>query len=174
MQNRIFEICNELAKQGVKPTLERVRSELGGGSFSTINPILKQWKDGTKESIGTANIELPSDISSIGLKATAMIWKIANEHCSDLITGIRRETEHLISQATTERDEALNEIKRLESDNDSLVAEVARLNVQLDKERNETKRANELASELKGRLGAFEEIAKKPTRTVKAKNSETL
>lgn len=41
MKTKIFAVCEELQKSGVKPTLERVREALGGGSFSTINPILK-------------------------------------------------------------------------------------------------------------------------------------
>jgi hypothetical protein len=44
MKDKIFALCDELNATGIKPTLEKVRDALGGGSFSSINPILKEWK----------------------------------------------------------------------------------------------------------------------------------
>ena len=50
MKNKIFAICEQLQKTGVKPTLEKVREALGGGSFSTINPILKEcWMPSSRQ-----------------------------------------------------------------------------------------------------------------------------
>lgn len=124
MQKRILEICDKLSEQGIKPTLERVRNELGSGSFSTINPILKQWKESRVSSETLPSIDLPSEITAIGLKTAGMIWKVANEQCSDLIKAVRHETDQLIEQANIERDEALSEVNRLESENERLTAKI--------------------------------------------------
>lgn len=125
MQKRIIEICDRLAEQGIKPTLEKVRTELGGGSFSTINPVLKQWKESRESNDIPATIDLPSEITAIGLKAAGMIWKVASDQCNDLIKAIRHEADQLTEQATIERDEALGEIKRLESANERLTEKTA-------------------------------------------------
>jgi len=124
MQKRIIEICDRLAEQGIKPTLEKVRTELGGGSFSTINPVLKQWKESRESNDSPATIDLPNEITAIGLKAAGMIWKAANDHCNDLVKAIRHEADQLTEQAHNERDEALGEIQRLESENQRLTAKV--------------------------------------------------
>lgn len=82
MKKQIFNICNQLAEQGIKPTLVRVRSELGGGSFSTINPFLKQWKE-TRAVCNTQDInDLRTEITAIGQKATLLMWKAANDYCN--------------------------------------------------------------------------------------------
>ena len=122
MQKRIIEICDRLAEQGIKPTLEKVRTELGGGSFSTINPVLKQWKESRESNDSPATIDLPTEITAIGLKAAGMIWKAANDQCNDLVKAIRHEADQLTEQAHNERDEALGEIQRLESENQRLTA----------------------------------------------------
>ena len=91
MKKRIFNICNQLAEQGIKPTLVRVRSELGGGSFSTINPFLKQWKE-TRTVCNTQEInDLRTEIIAIGQKATLLIWKTANDHCNKVKTDQQNE-----------------------------------------------------------------------------------
>jgi chromosome segregation ATPase len=122
MKKRIIEICDKMAEQGIKPTLERVRDELGNGSFSTINPILKQWKENRALNNPATIIDLPSEIAAIGEKAAAMIWKVANDQCNGAIKAIKQETNQITEQANAERDEALNEIKRLESENERLNA----------------------------------------------------
>ena len=111
-----------MAEQGVKPTLERVRDELGSGSFSTINPILKQWKENQSANDIATSIDLPIEIAAIGEKATAMIWKAANDQCNNTIKTLKQETNQITEQANAERDEALHEIKRLESENEKLNA----------------------------------------------------
>jgi predicted RNase H-like nuclease (RuvC/YqgF family) len=116
MKDRIIKVCNQLTEQGVKPTLEKVRSELGGGSFSSINPVLKQWKEEKEKSDTLSNIDLPYEITAIGQKATAMIWKAANDQCSEIIKAAKHKTDLLIEQLNNELNEALSEIERLESE----------------------------------------------------------
>jgi chromosome segregation ATPase len=179
MQQRIFEICNKLAGQGIKPTLERVRNELGSGSFSTINPILKQWKETRETSDSSSAIDLPTDITAIGLKATALIWKAANDHCADLVKAVRHEAEQLVEQEQTERDEALTEIKRLESENERLADKLTQQSELLDELkikaalsekadetinalRVELEKAQKETAKLEGMLTVYEFIGKQP------------
>lgn len=179
MQKRIFEICNQLSEQGIKPTLERVRNELGSGSFSTINPILKQWKESRETPDISPSVDLPHEITAIGIKAAGMIWKTANDQCNDLIKAIRHETDQLTEQANIERDEALSEIKRLESENERLNAKSVqqeqsindlRIKAALAEKANETLNVLRLDLEkvqkekatLEGMLIVYESIGKQP------------
>ena len=120
MKDRIFDICNNLSASGIKPTLERVRSELGAGSFSTINTMLKEWKDSRLDKQAVTAVDLPSDIVDIGQKAAAMIWAIADQHCSKVISGIKHDALVVSEQITLERGEALGEINRLEIESERL------------------------------------------------------
>jgi hypothetical protein len=132
MQKRIIEICNKMAAEGIKPTLERIREELGSGSFSTINPILKQWKENRLSNHNVEPIELPTEIAAIGERATALIWKVANDQCNLMIKTIRDETNRLVEQSNAEREEALHEIKRLETEHERLNIKVAAQEVLID------------------------------------------
>ena len=48
LKDRVFEICENLYKNSEKITREKVRNLLGRGSFSTIGPIIKEWKEQRK------------------------------------------------------------------------------------------------------------------------------
>lgn len=105
MKNRVFDVCDQLAEQGIKPTLIRVRCELGGGSFSTINPLLKQWKEERRMSSTQTTAELHYEIAAIHQKSTASIWKIVSDYCDEVQQAHQEELEKLsikmsISDAT--------------------------------------------------------------------------
>jgi hypothetical protein len=106
MKKRIFNICNQLAEQGTKPTLVRVRNELGGGSFSTINPFLRQWKEDRRMSDTREVSDLRNEIAVIGQKATTLMWKMADDYCTKIkavkadatISALRMELEEVHRQ----------------------------------------------------------------------------
>lgn len=85
MRKRVFDACNKLAEQGIKPTLISVRNELGGGSFSTINPFLKQWKEEKKVDGSQTNVDLHHELATINRKMMDMIWKATDEHCNKVV-----------------------------------------------------------------------------------------
>ncbi len=45
LRERVFQICEGLAKNNKKINREVVREKLGGGSFSTISPLVSEWKE---------------------------------------------------------------------------------------------------------------------------------
>jgi len=112
MKDRIFTICDNLSRTGVSPTAEKVRAELGGGSFSTISPIIKQWRD--SQSRAEPAPEIPAAAQTAVNQATALIWKIATEHQAEAINAVRQECARIEHEAIAERDEALKEISFLE------------------------------------------------------------
>ncbi|CAG0940523.1 hypothetical protein BROC_01068 [Candidatus Brocadiaceae bacterium] len=112
MKEQIFSICDRLNQLGVKPTAQRVRDELGGGSFSTISPILKEWRD--SQSRAESVPDIPPEAQNAVYQATALLWKIATDHQAEAINAVRQECNRIEQEAIAERDEALREIEVLE------------------------------------------------------------
>jgi chromosome segregation ATPase len=159
MKNKIFAVCEELQKSGVKPTLERVREALGGGSFSTINPILKEWKEQQTTSEQPA-LELPPEAVQAASQAAALIWKIATDKSTELTNSMKHEFDASLKDAVTEKEEALKEVLNLEQAAANLTAEkqsqaeqINALTVQLQKLQlmldADVKQIEELKTELK-------------------------
>lgn len=113
MKDKIFTICAELTERNIKPTLENIRKELGGGSFSTINPILKEWKE-SRISKPAQSVAIPPEAGKAIEQATALVWRLATEHHAEAINAITAEANRIEQAAIAERDEALGEIKTLE------------------------------------------------------------
>jgi chromosome segregation ATPase len=140
MKDKIFALCDELNATGIKPTLEKVRDALGGGSFSSINPILKEWKEEQIRGGSRVAIELPAEALEAINQATQLIWKIATDKNAELANSMKNEFETLLKEAVTEKEEALKEIARLEqtaaklnSDNESQTQQISALSLQLQK-----------------------------------------
>lgn len=140
MKDKIFAVCDELNATGIKPTLEKVRDALGGGSFSSINPILKEWKEEQIRGGSRVAIELPAEALEAINQATQLIWKIATDKNAELANSMKNEFETLLKEAVTEKEEALKEIARLEqsaaklnSDNESQAQQISALSLQLQK-----------------------------------------
>lgn len=112
MKEKIFTICDTLSRTGVSPTAEKVRAELGGGSFSTISPIIKQWRDSLSKAEPAP--EIPAAAQTAVNQATALIWKMATEHQAEAINAVRQECARIEHETIAERDEALKEITFLE------------------------------------------------------------
>jgi hypothetical protein len=166
MKTKIFAICEELQKSGVKPTLEKVREALGGGSFSTINPILKEWKEQQATSEPPV-LELPAEALQAVSQAAALIWKIASDKATELTNSIKTEFETLLKEAVAEKEEALKEIARLEQTTAKLTADLEKslkehqsLVLQVQKQQLALDACEKQNSELKADQKAYQEELK--------------
>lgn len=135
MQDQIFAICDRLNQSGTKPTAQKVREELGGGSFSTISPIIKEWRDSQNKAENVR--EIPPEAHKAVNQAVAMIWKLATDHQAEAINAVRQECNRIEQDAIADRDEALREIGLLE---EKLKIQDEKIKALLAKE---TARANE-------------------------------
>ncbi len=113
MKDKIFNICETLKQSEINPTAEKVRNELGSGSFTTISPIIREWRD-TQSKTETVP-EIPPEAQNAVTQATALIWKIATDHQTEAINAVRQECNRIEQEALAERDEALKEIQFLEN-----------------------------------------------------------
>ena len=69
--------AGRLQGDGTNPTQSAVRTALGGGSFSTIGPLLHKWCDNQAEAAELAKVDLPDTLADAGSDLMSRVWKVA-------------------------------------------------------------------------------------------------
>jgi len=184
-------VAEKLLKQGISPTIERVRHELGTGSNSTISRYLSEWKSqrlmATTEVLPT--LKTPSDPVN---EAVKRVWQQMNDENEDKIKAIKAATDEQVQLAQTERGSAIAERDRLSEDTQALrdlLKEGRQKNAELEKRQldlqqqveiitakydvqTKNNRDNQLLtdtllSELKQQLDSIKEIRTRELQTLK-------
>ncbi len=114
-KTNIFAICDDLNSCGVKPTLARVREALGGGSFSSIQPLLREWKDQRQATAITHTADTPPELIELAKSMATQIWAKAKAEADLELKAVKKELGERLALAEEERDDGLAEIRRLES-----------------------------------------------------------
>lgn len=122
-KEQIIQTAEALLVEGVNPSMAAVRERLGGGSFATISPVLRDWKE-RHRSEAIAAQEAPAEAIAAGQRAALAIWREAMQQAAVRIEDTERHAAEFIQEAKNERDEALNEVERLEQQLESLRAQV--------------------------------------------------
>jgi chromosome segregation ATPase len=110
----IIEAAEKLQVAGVNPTMQAIRDALGGGSFATISPVLREWRNASGQR-ATVAIEMPGEAKAALERAGVDLWKIITTLATEKLTKVQDEAEAAINAAQADRDEALAEIERLEA-----------------------------------------------------------
>lgn len=113
-KQEIIGAAEQLVAEGVNPSMQAVRERLGGGSFATISPVLREWKE-NREATTVAVLEMPADVKGALDRFGADFWKAASSLATAQFEKLKDESRNSIEAANKERDEALEEIQRLES-----------------------------------------------------------
>lgn len=114
VKQRIIEAAMALVAAGIEdPTNDQVREKLGGGSLSHISPVMREWRSSRKEAV-VAALEIPADLKKVIEISLSQVWNTANKIAFSTVDTIQKESDALINEANTERDEALQEVQRLE------------------------------------------------------------
>jgi colicin import membrane protein len=107
MKLRIFKAADTFNSAGQKPTLEKIRSSIGGGSFTTISAILSEWKTQSTTRVSTSREPAPEALSSKISDLGAEIWTIALEISNDRFAVERSLMEQSRTTLENEKMEAL-------------------------------------------------------------------
>lgn len=156
----IIDTAEQLTAEGINPSMQAVRQRLGGGSFATISPALREWKE-KREATTVAVLEMPSDVKGALERFGADLWKAVSVLATAQFEKVKEESRINIEAANLERDEVLAEIEVLESkilvrDEQLTLAgdEVERIKSQVDDERNKNaalqQRNNDLLETIAG------------------------
>ena len=111
----VGQAVDALVQEGLDPTLERVRSKLGGGSYTTINRVLTTVLE-KRQTYATQISEVPADLVEIGQRAVAAIYAAIQRQAASKIELTESNSRKLIDAANHARAEAVLEIERLEKE----------------------------------------------------------
>jgi len=120
-KEQIIEAAEELKAAGVNPSMAAVREKLGGGSFATISPVLREWRE-SQEKRATVAIEMPGEAKAALDRAGVDIWRIVTGLATEKLAKVQAEAEETVKAATAERDELLKEVEKLEKHIEQLTA----------------------------------------------------
>jgi hypothetical protein len=179
-RDQVFEAADALAGEGVQPTVKTVRDRIGG-SYSTITPLLAEWK-AVHAGRGVAEIpDAPDAVTAAMRQVWVAAWKMAQETIQTEREGLaaaRREMEKERTEMTQEIKELEERLGAAEGERDKLAAslgeeqarrqeaveEVATHRVERarleERVTNTTKRADELNEQVVRLEGRLAELAK--------------
>jgi len=115
-EERIIEIAEKLEADGVNPTQVTVREALGGGSFATIGPVLKKWKESKKEDGKLAEVQVPEAITERLEQLQGAVWRAAVEEADRRLVAEREALHQAQEAAAAEVREHLDSIAALETE----------------------------------------------------------
>lgn len=115
-EDRIIEAAEKLEAEGVNPTQVTVREALGGGSFATIGPILKKWKESKKEDGKLAEVRVPEAITERLEQLQGAVWQAAVEEADRRLVAEREALHQAQEAAAAEVREHLDSIAALETE----------------------------------------------------------
>ena len=159
-QQDVFEAADALLARGARPTIERVRQELGSGSPNTINPHLDAWWAALGQRVG--GTQAPGAPPAVLQVAVRFYQEIRGQALAEA-QGVVAEHERLSQEArqaleagqaamATEKaglqstiDALRGELNRLTTANQALTRQVAQQQVDLD---NALEKANQATQAL--------------------------
>jgi predicted nuclease with TOPRIM domain len=104
--------CDKLHSNSKPVTVNAVITAIGG-SFSTVGPMVKRWKEEQAKQT-TALPELPDTVMAAMHKAVADLWTTASSIAGETVERIQCEASEAIAEAKTELQEYTGEVTRLE------------------------------------------------------------
>lgn len=147
-QDQVNEICASLQARGERPTVDRVRAELGGGSPNALTPLVRIWR----ESQGQKGLEAPPPAAPIepGTLPTAI------QRAIDALTVAVTNLGPAFSQAVADVAETERRRSRLEVESAAAGAraQVAEARLAAEDERAATNSVRAEVLELEAAIGA--------------------
>ncbi len=106
-REQVFAVADRLSDQGIAPTVAIVRSDLGKGSFTTINQHLGEWKALKWKAEGPVS-SLPPSVEAKARESLAVLWEFAAREAGQTVERIREAALRDVS----EMQEALEDAQR--------------------------------------------------------------
>ena len=163
--------ADRLHGDGTNPTQSAVRTALGGGSFSTIGPLLHKWRDNQAEAAKLAKVDLPDTLADAGADLMSRVWKVAIAEALAGHDALRKEL--IQAQVETEfaRKETTDVAASLEADLAARDERITALEAQSVGQAADLKAVNDRAIRTERDLTGAQERAK--AEAARANRSET-
>lgn len=143
--------AKQVQLNGAEPTVDRVRSELGTGSKSTIAPLLKRWK----ESAG--NVQAVEGIPKALADSVQALYQQAVTAAQASFEEERASLTAQLEETRTQLRTCQSDLSAVKSDCAALASERDKLNSKLEHEQGENAALNADAIKLETQLGAKDE-----------------
>ena len=153
-KEQVWAAAEELAAEGLRPTLEAVRQRIGG-SYTTIGPALNEWKARQAEKASPVREPPPAAVA----ERLAEVWGVALDLANALLAAEREALARVRAEMEAERSEATELADRLAEQLEALQSRLAVLEASEQAARLE-------AGELRSRLAAAETRASELERRV--------
>ena len=146
-EEKIIETAQALKAAGTNPTQVSVREALGGkGSFATIGPVLKKWKDAQKEDHALAEVEAPEHVSERFDQLKGVVWKAAVDEAETRLVAQRAALTAAQAEAEAEVTEQRESVAQLEAEAVKYSEAIEALSADVD---TRTAQLQQLSTELK-------------------------
>lgn len=119
-QEAIEKAAESLIARGEKVTNKAVIAELGGGSMSTVVPLVAAWKKARDEKDALAEVQVPEALADAASQLVASIWRSAMAEASAGHDALRKELLSLKSELEQQQAEMLELIRISEAKSDEL------------------------------------------------------
>lgn len=165
-REQILETASSLQAQGIKPTQTNVRESLGGGSFTTISEVLREWRQEQDQTAQLSQVVIPSDITDKTSLLVAQIWETAQNLANDRLLAEREALSHKEALINAEIDESNKIIETLENEQSELTAQLDTLNNENSSLNTRNNELENIVNSLKTQLNAEKDRANQATAQV--------
>jgi len=172
MREKIFAAADALNERGQKPTLILVRKEIGGGSYTTIQDALNQWRAGKITVAAPVCEPMPQSVSEKLNELGNSLWLTAVETANSRFASERETLESARLETETARREAAELADQLSGELEAAQARIATLEAEqtaIQTAANEAKNRAEIAeaqtNELRQQLARDREALDKAIET---------
>lgn len=140
-KDHVFKAADSLSEEGIEPTNSAVRERLGSGSYKTITPFLKEWRQLQEQAA-----DVPASINSAMENTLRHVWAEAKETAKLAFVGEKKMLEAQVS-------ELKDELRLRDELTESLNEQIADLNKTIEAKNKAAEaakaQANERVAELK-------------------------
>lgn len=117
MVRRIEDAAAALIAAGTpNPTNIQVRDHLGGGSLTTISPVMRAFRARQRELAREETLPIPPELQQLLTGQLALLWQAAVKQAENDTLAAREQADADTEQADRERDAALSRVADLESE----------------------------------------------------------
>ena len=115
--------ATELLAQGRPVTNAAVLDLVGGGSMSTLVPLLRAWREDQKERVTREEVEVPETVMEQVRDLATRIWRDATEEAQTATDALRRELRDLRLQADQQQSELVAYLGKVEAERDDAISQ---------------------------------------------------
>lgn len=124
----VAEAAERLVARGQPVTNQAVHDLLGGGSMSTLSPLVRAWKAEQKERDALEQVYVPEPVAELAQQLAARLWRSAQQEAAVATDALGRELRALRQESSTARAELEENLKLAEQQH--MEAETARHDVE--------------------------------------------